>query len=67
MKIKLMVSGLLVTLFCSTYLVAQEGPSVLRTWNCSVNNGFTMSEVAFARNIDWSEDVARQLDFFAKR
>ena len=46
MKIKLMVSGLLVTLFCSTSLVAQEGPSVLRTWNCSVNSGFTMSEVA---------------------
>ena len=65
MKIKLMVSGLLVTLFCSTYLVAQEGPSVLRTWNCSVNSGFTMSEVAaFARNIDWSEDVAPAARFF---
>ena len=65
MKIKLLLKILLATIFASTSLLAQEGPQVLRTWNCSINNGYTMSEVVeFARNIERSEDVSPSVRFF---
>ena len=59
MKIKLTIQILLATIFASTSLLAQEGPQVLRTWNCSINNGYTMSEVVeFARNTERSADFS---------
>ena len=65
MKIKLLIQILLATIFASTSLLAQEGPQVLRTWNCSINNGYTMSEVVeFARNTERSEDVSPSVRFF---
>ena len=55
------------TLFCSAYLVAKEDPVFCELGIAPVNNGFTMSEVAaFARNIDWSEDVAPAARFFSR-
>jgi hypothetical protein len=65
MNIRIFLGSLLATLFFSTPLSAQEGPQVLRTWSCSVNNGYTMSEVVeFARNTERSEDVSPAVRFF---
>ena len=65
MRIRLILGSLFAALFLSTPLSAQEGPQVLRTWNCSVNNGYTMSEVVeFARNAERSADVSPTVRFF---
>ena len=65
MKINLILSTLCLTLFCVTTVSAQEPPTVVRTWLCSVAPGHSMDEVvAVARDIDWDEGSSPSATFF---
>ncbi len=55
MKIKLIFSSLVLMVLCSNLTYAQDGPSVVRSRLCSVNEGYSMADVVeFARGGDWS-------------
>jgi hypothetical protein len=65
MKIKLILSTLCLTLFCMTTVSAQEPPTVVRAWLCSVVPGHSMDEVvAVARDIEWDEESSPSATFF---
>ena len=65
MKIKLGISALLFLMCVGTNVSAQTAPTVARGVACSVNDGYSMSDVVeFARNIEWDADLAPSGLFF---
>ena len=65
MKIKLILSSLLLTGLYSNWTVAQEGPTVVRSRLCTLNAGYSMTDVVeFARDIDWSAGTPPTAVFF---
>tara|TARA_B100001250_G_scaffold413931_1_gene449828 strand:- start:1744 stop:2472 length:729 start_codon:yes stop_codon:yes gene_type:complete len=65
MKIKLGTLTLLLFVFVSTNVLAQTAPTIVRGVACSVNDGYSMTDVVeFARTIDWNEDMAPSGLFF---
>ena len=65
MKIKLILSSLLLTGLYSNWTIAQEGPTVVRSRLCTLNAGYSMTDVVeFARGIDWSAGTPPAAIFF---
>ena len=65
MKIKLGVLALLLFMSVGANVSAQTAPTIVRGVACSVNDGYSMSDVVeFARTIDWNEDTAPSGLFF---
>ena len=65
MKLKLYLSIISVFMFIGSQVSAQDAPGVVRSFACSVNDGYAMADVVeFARNIDWDEEATPNGLFF---
>lgn len=65
MKTKIGLSTLLFSIFFCTNVLAQATPNIVRGVACSVNDGYSMTDIVeFARAIDWNEDMAPSGLFF---
>ena len=65
MKINLSASVFVILMFAAFNTSAQNVTRISRDVACTVNDGYAMSDVVeFARNIDWSDDMAPNGLFF---
>ena len=65
MKMKKFLPLISLFVFISSQTFAQDAPGVVRSFACSVNDGYAMADVVeFARNIDWNEESTPNGIFF---
>lgn len=65
MKMKTFLPLISLFVFISAQTSAQDAPGVVRSFACSVNDGYAMADVVeFARNIEWDEEATPNGLFF---
>ena len=58
MKMKTFLPLISLFVFISAQTSAQDAPGVVRSFACSVNDGYAMADVVeFARNIEWNVSI----------